>query len=239
MNRSVDVTHFYSTLADLEKKIGGARTLADCTGRILWPSKGVYFFFGTSEHRADSGTGPRVIRVGTHALKEGSKAKFWQRLSQHRGTTQGGNHRGSIFRLLVGDAIKAKAQTVDPKCWGIGSDPSSAGTKLGMSRAEVMACERELECSVSRYICSMPFLWLRIEDDPGPYSLRGYVERNSIALLSNYNREAVDQASDTWLGRHSSRERVRRSGLWNNNHVDEQYDSKFLEKYKRLVCQLA
>ena len=29
----------------------------------------------------------------------------------------------------------------------------------------------------------MPFLWFAIDDAPGPKSLRGYVERNSIALL--------------------------------------------------------
>ena len=32
----------------------------------------------------------------------------------------------------------------------------------------------------------MPFLWLEVPDPPGPDSLRGYIERNAIVLLSNY-----------------------------------------------------
>jgi hypothetical protein len=63
---------------------------------MVWPKRGVYFFFETGESRSDSGSGPRVVRVGTHALREGSRAKLWTRLSQHQGTitTGGGNHRG-------------------------------------------------------------------------------------------------------------------------------------------------
>jgi hypothetical protein len=69
----------------------------------------------------------------------------------------------------------------------------------------------------------MPFLWLSIEDDAGPHRLRSYIERNSIALLSNYHKLALDPPSQSWLGHHSHRERVRKSGLWNQNHVDELY----------------
>ena len=57
--------------------------------------------------------------------------------------------------------------------------------------------------------------------DAGPDSLRGFIKRNSIALLSGYVETPVDPPSLDWLGRYSTRERVRRSGLWNNNHVDE------------------
>lgn len=88
---------------------------------------------------------------------------------------------------------------------------------------------------VSNYIGNMPFLWLPIDDLPGPDSLRGYIERNAIGLLSNFNQEFVDPPSNTWLGRDSGRERVRQSGLWNNNHVDEGYDASFLEQLERLV----
>jgi hypothetical protein len=81
----------------------------------------------------------------------------------------------------------------------------------------------------------MPFLWLAVEDAPGPESLRGYIERNAIALLSNYKRPALDPASAAWLGHSCDRERVRASGLWNSNHVEESYDPAFLETLSKLV----
>src|SRR5688500_6098985 len=98
---------FYSLLNRLEKNIGGARTLAACSARMNWPNRGVYFFRECGEIRSDTGDGPRIVRVGTHALKAGSATRLWSRLSQHKGQqgTRGGNHRGSIFRLLVGAAL--------------------------------------------------------------------------------------------------------------------------------------
>ena len=90
---------------------------------------------------------------------------------------------------------------------------------------------------VSEIIGNMRFLWLGIEDEPGPNSQRGYVERNSIALLSNHNKQPLDQPLKTWLGHYSDRERVRNSGLWNQNHVEETYDYTFLDTFDRLVVR--
>lgn len=95
--------------------------------------------------------------------------------------------------------------------------------------------ERALECAVSQVLGGMPFLWLAIDDDAGPERQRGYIERNAISLLSNYNKRPIDPPSPGWLGRLCDRERVRTSGLWNSNHVDEVYDPAFLKKLDELV----
>ena len=84
----------------------------------------------------------------------------------------------------------------------------------------------------------MPFLWLAIDDDAGPESLRGFIERNSIALLSNMGKEPLDAPSPNWLGHRCDRVRVRGSGLWNNNHVEEAYDSRFLDTFEKLVDEM-
>ena len=65
------------------------------------------------EVRAETGDCPRIVRVGTHALKTGSKTKLWTRLKQHKGITRtgGGNHRGSIFRKIMGAALIKKRQS--------------------------------------------------------------------------------------------------------------------------------
>jgi hypothetical protein len=225
-SRLADLVRFYEVLATLENKIGSVRKLAECSGRMDWPKRGVYFFFENGETRSDTGDGPRVVRVGTHALTMGSGTKLWTRLSQHKGqaNTGGGNHRGSIFRLIIGAALINKFG-LSSSTWGVGSSASKS----------VREGELGIERKVSEIIGNMRFLWLAIEDDPEPNSRRGYVERNSIALLSNYNKRALDPPSETWLGHHSDRERVRKSGLWNQKHVEENYDPTFLTILERLV----
>jgi hypothetical protein len=98
-----------------------------------------------------------------------------------------------------------------------------------------MEQEAPIERQVSSVIGAMPFLWVRIDDPPGPGSERGYIERNSIALLSNAGKDAIDAPSATWLGRHSGRGPVRASGLWNNNHVEETYAPGLLDRLADVV----
>jgi hypothetical protein len=66
--RISDLQNFYGLLGSLAERVGGPRTLAACSGRLGWPRRGVYFFMEDGEIRSDSGTGPRIVRVGTHAL---------------------------------------------------------------------------------------------------------------------------------------------------------------------------
>ncbi len=227
-NRIKDLRRFYSILDQLEMNVGGARKLADCHGRMEWPQRGVYFFRELGETRMETGEGLRIVRVGTHALKAGSGTKLWNRLSQHKGLakTGGGNHRGSIFRLIVGTALIEKNSYKFPS-WGQGNSTKSDTRKI----------EHPLEIEVSGVIRNMPFLWLMIEDDAGPDSLRGHIERNSIALLSNQNKLPIDPPSLNWLGNKCDRERVRSSGVWNQNHVDKDYDLAFLDRLEFLVSE--
>jgi hypothetical protein len=123
----------------------------------------------------------RIVRVGTHDLKTGSGTSLWTRLAQHRGQARSGdgNHRGSIFRLIVGTALIAKH----------GYDFPTWDDRTSSAPSDVRACELALEREVSRRIGAMRFLWLCVDDEPGPDSDRGYIERNAIALLSNFGKE--------------------------------------------------
>ena len=224
-----DTITFYAHLRELERRIGGKRILADCDGRMDWPDRGVYFFFEPGENRSGSGDGPRVVRIGTHALTAKSGTSLWDRLRQHRGTLHpsGGNHRGSIFRLLIGEAlIRRDGLTAGASTWGQGSN----------APRDVREDERLIEIEVSRHIGAVSFLFLPVLDAPGPDSQRAYIERNSIALLSGYSSASIDPPDPQWLGLNSSRERVHRSGLWNNNHVDEDYSPEFLDVLGTLVA---
>lgn len=133
----------------------------------------LFTFFVKRVKAAPTQAGPRVVRVGTHALKAGGSPTLWGRLSTHRGQVRsgGGNHRGSIFRLIVGTAVIDRDGHKFPT-WGEGSSAAK----------DIRTAELELECAVSQVIRGMPFLWVAIGDEPGPDSMRGKIERNSIVI---------------------------------------------------------
>lgn len=226
MNRSVMLDSFYCQL-DALKAINGFKRLSNCSSRSEWPKRGVYFFFELGEGRANS-TALRVVRVGTHAVSAGSKTTLWNRLSTHRGSLRGtGNHRGSIFRKRVGESLLAKNNDL-LKSWGIGTNAPK----------DIRDSEAAHEKLVSAYIGDMPLLWLAIGDDASAKSERGYIERNAIALLSNYQKVAVDSPSKGWLGNFSATSTIRESGLWNTNHVDGAVDPDFLERFSKFVKEM-
>jgi hypothetical protein len=231
---------FYGLLEDLARRVGGPCRLADCNGRQGWPDRGVYFFFERGEERSDSGLGARVVRVGTHALSLTSGTTLWNRLSQHRGPggRLGGNHRGSIFRLLVGAALQQRMPQDDRvPSWGEKNDLAAAARMRGEAVATLRMREDPIEAAVSQYIGQMPFLWIDVPDPSGPENGRAIIERESIALLSSRQREALDPPSADWLGRSSDRLSVRESGLWNNQLVDRTHDPAFLDVMAAAVAR--
>jgi len=223
ISRRADLDRFYELIAELEVVCGGRRRLSDCNGQMGWPQRGVYFFFEDGEFRED-GVTPRLVRIGTHGLRP-SKSTLWGRLVQHKGSTGGslpggGNHRGSVFRLHVGSALLASGGWPEAiqSSWSVG----------GSATAGVRTIEYPLERAVSERIGVMPFLWIGVDDPATPVSDRGVIERGSIALLSNLDRDPVDASSPDWLGQWAERNEIRGSGLWNVNHVYEDPDPRFL-----------
>jgi len=74
-----------------------------------------------------------------------------------------------------------------------------------------------------------------VDDEPGPESDRAYLEENAIVLASNYGKEPIDPRADGWLGTNSPSEKIRGSGLWNVDHVDESYDPDFVARLAKAV----
>ncbi len=232
MSRRADLDRLYSLLAELEDQVGGKQHLRDCTGYMDWPDRGVYFFFAADERR-DKSDQLQLTRIGTHAVSSGSGTSLWNRLRTHRGANSGtyeggGNHRGSVFRKRVGEAlIERHGLHEEYPYWGEGS---SAGRERRLN-------ELELERRVSNYIRDLPFLWINVNDEPSPESDRAYIERNAIALVSNYQKEPIGTRDDQWLGTESPRNEISDSGLWNIDHVKEQYDPAFLDRLAAAVEQ--
>jgi hypothetical protein len=220
--REQDQERFYQLLSRLEAGVGGKRLLLEASAHN-WPRRGVYFFFENGETRGNCPT-PRVVRVGTHAVSQGSRSTLWSRLIAHRGPGGGnGNHRGSIFRLHLGHAIASRDSWIVPS-WGVGQTADAA----------IRIAEDDLERRVSAEIAAMRVLWLSVDDEPSRHSDRAFIERNTIGLLSGAPGVA-DAPSPEWLGNHSRHDMVRTSGLWNVAHADYQHTREFLDIFEVYV----
>lgn len=222
--RAADLTRFYRLLDELASLNGGLHRLSTSRADQPWPRRGVVWFYEKGETRGDSGGGARVVRVSTHALKPELNSRLWEKLAQDGG----GSHRQSLFRTMVGLSLRDLTGRQEPRGWGRDAVPGAAPDRAEMA----------LEEAVSLYIGQMDFVVLAVDDEPGPRSERAFVERNSIALLSNYARPPLDGASAGWLGRRCGREKVRQSGLWNTQHVDAAYDSSFMENMRTLMEEM-
>ena len=219
---------FYDLLDELEEKVGGRRQLDDCHGRMNWPKRGVYFFFEPGELRAKKPSSPCVVRVGANAVTAADTAStLWQRIEKHKGTKtlRGGDHRTSVFRNLVGDAIGQRNPELMPESWG---------DVRPISR-EMQELEYLHEIRVSKYLAGMTLLFVCVPDASGSDNMRKFIERKAIALLSNYCESSPDEPSSGWLGYHSTREKVQRSGLWNEKHVDTDSNPTFLNHFEEFI----
>jgi hypothetical protein len=225
MDRLYDLQRFYQILAKVESKLGGKRFFIDKNWAQNIPKRGVYFFFEPGEYRSHSGSGLRVVRVGTHAVNNNSRRSLRDRLAQHRGNIKngGGHHSGSIFRKHIGCAQMKQSQMSEDIM-------TTWMEEISDSESELL-----LEQAVSRHIRRMPFIWIEVDDPPSPWKQRQFIESNSIALLSNYQKEPLDPLSSSWLGGSSCREFIKMSGLWNVDHVNESYDPSFLDLLEDLV----
>ncbi len=234
MTRKEDLDYLHELLGELEKAIGGKRTLKDPDSCNNLPRFGIYIFFSAKEKR-ELGRENRIVRIGTHAVNSQSKRTLRDRLREHqgnitkRGRRDGGSHRGSVFRKLVGFALinRDNLKGIYPE-WG------SSKTSHSNIRAE----EHELERTVSYYIRNLPFTWLEVDDPPGPNNDRAFIETNSIALVSNYKKTPIDPHLDTWLGNFCTKEEIQQSGLWNKKDVNKVYDKSFLELFEKYLKKI-
>ena len=129
-----------------------------------------------------------------------------------------------MFRRHVGAALIRRD--------GLPEDLLASWLDRHRPRGERAGQEPGVEREVSRHIGVMPFLWLSV---PGRAD-RGYLESNSIALLSRLSG-GLDQPSASWFGRHAERPETRESGLWNVHHVSGHYDPAFLRRLDQLINQ--
>lgn len=222
--RTQMLTAAYAILDELRDS-PAHRPFEKCKGSDDWPSAGVYVYYDPQQNRILAPTHPKIVRIGTHGVSDGSISTLWQRLKAHKGDLSGlGNHRTSIFRLHIGTALIASNRLQCPS-WGSTARPSAAE----------LEGEKEIERAVSEYIGRLHISVLPIIDDASKRSDRAYVEQNLIAIMSG-RPCPVECCSESWLGYRCENPAVVRSSLWNVNHTNEAFDPSFCSILEQFVA---
>lgn len=171
MTRLDDLETFYELMEELEENTGGRRRLGDCDPNEDRSDGGVYFFFEKGERRSRSGRGDRVVRVG-------KCKRFRRRVSrQHKGPPDE-IVRGSVFRRWVHNALFLKHRETEFADWPDITEENIAGMLEVLSPHQ----KQRLARATSKHMWPMKLLFVPI----GRESARQYIERNAIALLSEY-----------------------------------------------------
>ncbi len=196
--------------------------------RNLIPERGWCFFFEKGEYRNDTSIS-RVVRVENHRSQD-TKMSIYSQLLKHRGNkagaySGGGNHRLSLLRNHIGVSIMSNL-ALPCKTW-----------EEGKANRTIRREEHWLETMVSETVSSMEVLVVPTEDGREWDRITKYVAQNAIALLSNFNKYPIDSPSPDWLGNFCTNALVRESGLWNTNGVMLKYDHRFLEIFRKIVCE--
>ncbi len=196
--------------------------------RNAWRTKGVYFFFEPGEKRATRDA-QRIVRIGSHS---GEASSIESRVVGEHSIDWG----RSVFRRHLGTALIRKGEIdgaidrAERERWA-GLWFSRLGQwAVHTHRDRLHPTLHPLHPIVTRTIRSMTLAWVEIPDRTERLEL----EKQCIKLLSNYLRSdaPIDPPSDGWLGRHALSEEVRKSGLWNMQHVKKPHTPGFLGHFQ-------
>lgn len=195
-DRERDLDRLYATLGEIAE---GPVRLAELSRLTVPADPGVYLFFEPGEVRRNGR--PRVVRVGKSVNVQS------RLLDQHLK----GNHRASVFRRHVGEALIRRDRLSGLETW-LESTAPSLQTERDLDRV--------VENQVTQVLGAMSVAWIATRDHE-------WIEKNLIGLLS-----VGDSPSAAWLGSFSRSPAIRLSGLWNIDYVGDSYDSDVLDRLR-------
>ena len=184
------------------------------------PLNGIYVLFEKGEfaHSDD-----RIVRIGTHT----GKNQLRSRLNQHFVNEKKDR---SIFRKNIGRAILYRNNDPFIHQWEIDLTPKSARQKYEASID--FHRQKEVEKEVTNYIQNkFSFIVFSIEDRKNRLEL----ESKIISTISWCDE---CQHSNHWLGIHSPKLKIRKSGLWQVNGLYKEPLSEEDLNYLISVIQL-
>jgi len=165
------------------------------------PKNGIYILFEKGEfaHETD-----RIVRVGTHT----GDNQLPSRLKQHFITE---NKDRSIFRRNIGRAILNREKDAFLAKWDIDLTTKDAREKYaGVIDQQKL---QETEKQVTKYLQqNFRFVIFGVDDK----DKRLYWKKRIISTVSRCDE---CNSSTDWLGLHSPKEKIRKSGLWLVNEL--------------------
>lgn len=168
------------------------------------PKNGIYIIFQKGETFEGM---DRIVRVGTHT----GQNQLRSRLKQH---FEKENKNRSIFRKNIGRCFLEKSPYLP--IWELDITPKKdREEKLKQIDQEY---ERELEKRISAFIReNFSFCVFEVNDK----NKRLEFESKIISTLSNAALPEIKaiQPSQEWLGNHSTKNKIRESGLWQVNEL--------------------
>ena len=202
------------------------QSLADCDRHYfpfekrLIPPNGIYVLYEVDEigHGAD-----RIVRIGTHT----GEAQLQPRLQQH---FMKENKDRSIFRKNIGRALLAKKGDSFLEDWNIDLTTRKARERYAanIDKEKLKAIEVKVTDYIQR---SFSFVVAPIQDK----NMRLMIESKLISTVSWCNS---CQSSPAWLGQHSPKEKIQRSGLWLVNELyKEPMSDKDLKSFQLAIDQ--
>jgi len=176
------------------------------------PESGIYFFYEKGEMWGHGGNKPRIVRIGTH-----KKNNFKSRMADHylidRKIVYDVNKPKpsdrSIFRKNLGRAILNKNNDSYLQIWNV--DFTLKENRNNMKNERDLQKEKEIENQISCLLEYNFFFRFIIFDNEEKRIGTDSLEKRLIGTVANCTE---CQPSNYWLGKYSSIEKIRRSGLW-------------------------
>ena len=175
------------------------------------PQNGIYIIFEQGEKFYDF---DRIVRVGTHT----GNNQLRSRLNQHFVKE---NKNRSIFRKNIGRCFLNKEQNPYLPLWEL--DTTSKFEKEKFLRLLDHEFEKQMEKRISDYVQSnLSFCVFPVETKDERLTWESKIV-STIAKSTNINQ------SGNWLGNHSPKDKIRKSGLWQVNELynDSLTDQEF------------
>ena len=185
------------------------------------PKNGIYVLFEKEEfgHSTD-----RIVRIGTHT----GNNQLCSRLYQHFVNE---NKDRSIFRKNIGRALLNKNKDPFLKQWEI--DLTTKNTKKLYSHSIDFVKQKKVEEMVTKYIQNN-FSFAVFQVDNKERRLK--IESKIISTISLCDE---CKPSKNWLGLHSTKSKIRDSGLWQVNELyKEPLNQNDMDKLELLVINM-